>query len=43
VKGRDGKNQSPCCGGRMLIIETFEAGRTPRHQPTGTAIRIDTS
>jgi hypothetical protein len=33
----------PCCGGRMLIIETFEAGRTPRHQPTGTAIRIDTS
>ena len=33
----------PCCGGRMLIIETFEAGRTPRHHPTGTAIRIDTS
>jgi hypothetical protein len=35
----------PCCGGRMAIIETFEAGRTPRHQPTATAstIRIDTS
>ena len=35
----------PCCGGRMLIIETFEAGRTPRHQPTATAstISIDTS
>jgi hypothetical protein len=29
----------------MAIIETFEAGRTPRHQPTATAgtIRIDTS
>ena len=35
----------PCCGGRMLIIETFEAGRTPRHQPSARAstIRIDTS
>jgi hypothetical protein len=35
----------PSCGGRMLIIETFEAGRTPRHRPTAppTAIRIDTS
>jgi hypothetical protein len=31
----------PCCGGRMLIIERFERGATPRHQPTG--IRIDTS
>jgi putative transposase/transposase-like zinc-binding protein len=35
----------PCCGGRMIIIETFEAGRTPRHRPTASAIaiRIDTS
>jgi hypothetical protein len=35
----------PCCGGRMIIIETFERGCTPRHQPTGPmiAIRIDTS
>jgi hypothetical protein len=35
----------PCCGGRMLVIETFERGCTPRHQPTGpmNAIRIDTS
>jgi hypothetical protein len=35
----------PCCGGRMIIIETFERGSTPRHQPTGPmiAIRIDTS
>jgi putative transposase len=29
----------PCCGGRMIVIETFEAGCQPRH-PT---IRIDTS
>ena len=35
----------PCCGGRMVIIETFKRGSTPRHQPTGPiiAIRIDTS
>jgi hypothetical protein len=35
----------PCCGGRMIIIETFEPGSTPRYQPTGPilAIRIDTS
>ncbi len=35
----------PCCGGRMLVIETFERGCTPRHRPTAptNAIRIDTS
>ena len=32
----------PCCGGRMIIIETFERGTTPRTPPTGP-IRIDTS
>jgi hypothetical protein len=32
-------NPCPCCGGRMIVIETFEAGCQPRH-PT---IRIDTS
>jgi hypothetical protein len=30
----------PCCGGRMIVIETFEAGCQPRHAPT---VRIDTS
>jgi hypothetical protein len=30
----------PCCGGRMIIIETFEVGCPPRHTPT---VRIDTS
>ena len=35
----------PCCGGRMFIIETFGAGRRPRHRPAAplAAIRIDTS
>jgi hypothetical protein len=32
----------PCCGGRMIFIETFERGSSPRHRPT-VAIRIDTS
>jgi predicted Zn-ribbon and HTH transcriptional regulator len=31
-----------CCGGRMIIIETFERGHTPRTHPAGS-IRIDTS
>jgi hypothetical protein len=34
----------PCCGGRMIIIETFERGSTPRYRPTPpTAITIDSS
>ncbi len=35
----------PCCGGRMIVIETFAAGCQPRHKPTPPlrAIRIDTS
>ena len=32
----------PCCGGRMIIIETFEPGSTPRTRPS-SPIRIDTS
>jgi hypothetical protein len=32
----------PCCGGRMIIIETFERGCSPRTHPTGS-IRLDTS
>jgi hypothetical protein len=43
----DGKPQSsaypcPCCGGRMIVIEIFGRGCTPRHQPT-RRIRIDSS
>ena len=35
----------PYCGGRMIIIETFERGCSPRYRPTAPppAIRIDTS
>jgi hypothetical protein len=32
----------PCCGGPMIIIETFERGSTPRTRPS-SPIRIDTS
>jgi hypothetical protein len=32
----------PCCGGRMIIIETFERGSAPRYRPNAS-IRIDTS
>jgi hypothetical protein len=35
----------PCCGGRMIIIETFARGCEPKHRPTpaSAVIRIDTS
>ena len=35
----------PCCGGRMIIIETFERGCEPKYRPTPApvTIRIDTS
>ena len=35
----------PCCGGRMIIIETFTRGCEPSHRPTPAPlpIRIDTS
>ena len=28
------KHSCPCCGGRMIIIERFERGATPHHQPS---------
>jgi predicted Zn-ribbon and HTH transcriptional regulator len=39
------KPTCPCCGGRMIIIEVFACGATPRHRPTGPTIviRLDTS
>ena len=35
----------PCCGGRLIIIETFARGCQPKHRPTPApvTIRIDTS
>ncbi len=32
----------PCCGGRMIVIETFE-GACPSRSPSPSRIRIDTS
>ena len=35
----------PCCGGRMIVIEVFARGRTPKHRPSPLPplIRIDNS
>jgi len=35
----------PCCGGRMIVIETFQRGASPRCRPAASTavIRIDTS
>jgi hypothetical protein len=35
----------PCCGGRMIMIETFQRGTSPRYRPAASTavIRIDTS
>ena len=35
-------HRCPCCGGRMIVIETFEGVR-PARSPPPTPIRIDTS
>jgi hypothetical protein len=35
-------NACPCCGGRMIIIETFAPGCQPRRWPT-PSIRLDSS
>jgi hypothetical protein len=37
------EHRCPCCGGRMIIIERFERGATPRSHPSPPVIRIDTS
>ncbi len=43
--GDQTKPSCPCCGGRMIVIEVFERGATPRHPSTGptSVVRIDTS
>jgi hypothetical protein len=35
-------HRCPCCGGRMIVIETFDAVR-PARSPSPSRIRIDTS
>lgn len=32
------RHPCPCCGGQMIIIESFEAGCQPKHHPTPEAI-----
>ncbi len=40
----DHRPPCPCCGGRMIIIETFERGGQPRAPPAPeAAIRMDTT
>jgi hypothetical protein len=41
----DTPSRCPCCGGRMITIETFARGKTPHHQPSPrpAVVRIDTS
>ena len=41
-KPQTSEHPCPCCGGRMIIIETFQRGCSPHYRPTA-AIRIDTS
>jgi Putative transposase len=38
-------HRCPCCGGRMITIETFKRGSAPHYRPTAPTvdIRIDTS
>jgi hypothetical protein len=33
----DHRPPCPCCGGRMIIVETFERGGTPRAPPSPEA------
>ena len=42
VASADEARKCPCCGGRMIIIETFE-GVCPARPPSTSRIRIDTS
>jgi len=41
----DADTPCPCCGGHMRIIEVFNRGQVPKHQPSPRpiVIRIDTS
>ena len=33
----------PCCGGRMIVIETFERWRQPRGPPDASATKPETA
>jgi hypothetical protein len=36
----DHRPPCPCCGGRMIIVEVFARGASPRGPPSGAGIRI---
>jgi len=42
TEGPSPVRRCPCCGGRMIIVETSEGVR-PARSPSPTRIRIDTS
>jgi hypothetical protein len=42
TEGPSPGRRCPCCGGRMIIVETFD-GAPPARSPSPTRIRIDTS
>ncbi|TIY04136.1 MAG: IS91 family transposase, partial [Mesorhizobium sp.] len=42
VEPEDYRPPCPCCGGRMIIIETFERGRQPRGPPHAAATNRET-
>ncbi len=44
-KPKPPSHSCPCCGGRMIVIETFQRGSSPRYRPAASTavIRIDTS
>ena len=42
AEGVSSARRCPCCGGRMIIVETFEGPR-PAQSPSPSRIRIDTS
>ena len=42
TEGPSPARRCPCCGGRMIIVETFQGPR-PARSPSPTRIRIDTS
>jgi Bifunctional DNA primase/polymerase, N-terminal len=42
IEGLSSGRRCPCCGGQMIIVETFEGVR-PARSPAPTRIRIDTS
>jgi hypothetical protein len=42
AQGPEAAHRCPCCGGRMIVIETF-GGVRPARSPSPSRIRIDTS